>query len=1496
MSLFSRCALLVAALLSADLALAETYIFRSNNDTPSGNPSICSGDWDRSGSVFTCSGSISLAAGDVLRVRTTGGEWLTDITVVAAANLRLISNTVGTSAKNISLQTSYGTLTATGSNSIFGSVVSSSGAIDLAGATITGSVTGGSSAVRLSGGSVAGSVLTGGNITTDGTTISGSLTSNSGTVSLTGGSVTGQVRSGCCGVTTNGTDLLGGARSDSSSISITGGTLQGDFFANNNTATFTGVTMTAGTVSGASSVTFNNSMLGSTSENVTVTSVSGPVNLNNTVAYGDFTAPNYSTIFVNSPSTVTGTCLPNSTPANACRPGAVLSWSLDETAWSGAAGEVLDASGNNLNGTVINGAVTAGTTPALPQVNAQGTCGYGGFTASSSQYVQRADNNLLDLQGSFTIGLWVKPRTLPASGLMSILSKDENYEFHLNPNGTINWWWQTTGPSATREFNSTQALAVGQWSHVLIRHAPGDQRIYINGALAGQATFSGTPVINGDPLQLGADQGTAGRYFNGELDELRLYNTALSQAQISALVAERHQCSLALQCFNDNFNDGSLGDDWAVASRGATAFTPSVSAQRMRLTSNQGNVSTSSTLQRLFPAAGNYIQVQFRYYAYNGSGADGVAVVFSDANVTPQPGAFGGPLGYGSRGDAANPGFAGGWLGIGIDEYGNFSNEGGPGGPGPRADSVAVRGSGENGWIGGYRYIAGTGAGLNPGVDSASSTSAAPGHLYRITLDGRFGNEARVTVERDSGSGFVVLPNLSAVNVLAAAYSQSALPTDFYLSLTGSTGGSTNIHELDDLQVCATNINPIGRQVDHFELVYDTATPLTCNPLPVTVRACANASCTQLYTDPVSVPLIPSSGWVGGMPGTFSGGQATFNLQVTAPGTVTLGVGEGAVPPAKPNSQTVCSTSNCQVEFVDSGFFFTIPTQLANKESGLVTLTARRRNPDTQKCEPSFRGVTRNVAFWTEYLNPGPAEILGEPKLALRYNALSTTPQTVSTSSTSATTVPLEFDANAQAKIWVRYPDAGRLQLNASHFSDEGYAVGSASFVSKPYGLCLSTASACGSPNANCAVFPGGIRAGDAFPLTIRAVGWESDDEASTAQALCSGNITTPNFRHSGITLSSAVQAPAGGEPGDVTPDSYDHALGNQTEVDVAISEVGVFNLSATPVATYFGETVGGGSRDLVGRFIPAYLGVVGDASLTPSCGSAFSYQGQPMDFASDREPSLTITAYNRAGVVTTNYDRGAFWKLAAPGVGSYSSITGVAGRDARLASDGTAVLEVAGADDGDGARTYSWTGEQLLYQPALLPGSDDYPFTAKVRQSFSAASLQETDQGQVVCYATGTDCIGYSYDFADDPGSEVRLGRLWIGNAHGSELSGLSLPVRLESWQSTAGGSFQPEGLDTCTTASVLGAPVLGDYSGGLAEGETAASLNWPLTVNDRSVSLTAPGSGNAGSVTVSFPLAPAWLQYPWNGVSRSAAKGLASFGIYKGAAPLIFRRELYR
>lgn len=1472
----------LGALLLAGQAMAAGYSLEPNEK----NLPPCSGGWSKSAgnSIYTCSGQVTLSAGDVL----TAGSAVT----LRAAGFSIASATIGSSSGPVSTEADWGGITATGTSS-FSSTVSSNGSVSLGAATIAGSLSGRSS-ITMTGGSVGGDVASvSGKIELTSVTVAGAVTANSGSITLRDGSVAGLVNSDCCDVVTDGTDLQNGARSGSSTLSITGGTVQGDF-SSNNAATFNSVTMVSGTVV-AGSISFTGSTAGSSAASVTMTSRYSAISLSGSQVYGDLTAPDYATVNVANGSNVYGTCKPNSTPANACKSTKLLlSWWLNEGGWTGAAGEVLDRSGNNLHGQAYNGASTAATTPALTTVAGQGTCRYGSFTGASRQYVQTAHNDVLSLQQEFTIGVWVRPRTLPASGLMSILSKDENYEFHLRPDGSVNWWWQTTGPSATRSFSSTGKVAVGQWNHVVIRYTPTQQTIYINGAVAGQASLSGTPLANSDPLQLGWDQ-LAGRYFDGDLDELRVYQGALTASDIAALATERHACSQALQCVSDDFDRPLLGSDWVVSSRGLSTFTPAIIGNRLRLTSNQGNVATASALQRLFPGEGNFIQAQFKYYAYNGNGADGIALILSDATQTPQPGGYGGSLGYAQLNSTS--GFAGGWLGIALDEYGNFSNptENRQGGPGLRQDSVSIRGPGSG--TSGYRYLAGTPAGLNPGVDSASSSSPAPGHTYRITIDARTAGKALVTVERDTGSGFVVLPGLESFDALAAS-GQTSMPENLYLSLTGSTGGSNNIHEIDDLQICASEIKPIGQQIHHFDLSYSAPT-LTCNPQEVTVTACLNEDCSQRYTEAVEVELTATDGavWQGGKTFSLEGGQAKAKVQVTKVGEAVIGVGS-STPSALSFNTTTCSTVGCKLMGVESGFLFDVPTLTAAKPQEEIAFRAVKADPkDPSTCEPGFAGGTRNIAFSSTYDNPA----TGTQPVIVNGKAIGA----------SATEVPLNFDSQAVARLSVRYDDAGRMTLSARYAPATGDEAGllmqgADLFVSKPYGLCIQTIpaaeQACTSDNVDCPLFSNGgtvIRAGDPFPVSVRAVGWQSDGEALTADQLCAGNITTPNFELAKVVLTSELVAPASGQAGSLSLTEYNHELGAETTLvksaqqDVmSISEVGIFRLVATP-PDYLGEPIHGGTSNRIGRFSPAFLGATGSASLTPSCGPVFSYQGQPISFANGWEPTLIVTGYNRGGGVTRNYDRGDFWRLSPPTVGSYESAVGRVGLDARLTTIGTAKAMTIGSDDGDGSRTYRWSGQSLEYTPAAKPSPDDQPFTASVLQTFSAASLTDAD---AVCRDTGGGCQSYSYKFDDQPGSEVRLGRLNIGNAHGSELQPLALPLTVESWQATAAGPvFRREAEDICTTAGSLNEMQLDGFTGRLVSGEiNAVSTNLALGVGQ--VGLSVPGQGNDGSVEVSFPSMPDWLRYDWRDVGRESGRGRATFGIYGGAKPLIFRREIYR
>src|SRR5581483_11473608 len=262
------------------------------------------------------------------------------------------------------------------------------------------------------------------------------------------------------------------------------------------------------------------------------------------------------------------------------------------------------------------------------------------------------------------------------------------------------------------------------------------------------------------------------------------------------------------------------GSNWIVSKSDSTAIVPYINATtgNLRLTENTGNNAKAAPVPGSFPAAGNYISVEFQHFAFGGNGADGIAVTLSDYSVTAVPGAFGGSLGYAQKTGAACPtlpgtpcpGFAGGWIGVGIDEFGNYQNptEGRIGGPGARVDSVGVRGSGSG--VNGYNWIAGTNT-LNPQIDNTGSATPAPGYYYQVIVDARNDPASTtVTVNRDTGGGYAQLINIPNVYTAANAqgFTQAPVPDNWQISFTGSTGGSTNVHEIGGLRICASTVAP----------------------------------------------------------------------------------------------------------------------------------------------------------------------------------------------------------------------------------------------------------------------------------------------------------------------------------------------------------------------------------------------------------------------------------------------------------------------------------------------------------------------------------------------------------------------------------------------------------------------------------------------------------------------------------------------------------------
>jgi uncharacterized repeat protein (TIGR01451 family) len=232
---------------------------------------------------------------------------------------------------------------------------------------------------------------------------------------------------------------------------------------------------------------------------------------------------------------------------------AVTQFRMDEPAgsWTGAVGEVIDSGSTALHGrrvttstpTTTNEIAPANTIAAQYGSVVGGFCNAGQFDGNA--VVQVASSPLFGYTNKLSASAWVYP-TAYNSDLSSILSNDQNYEFHLNSSGKLYWWWNyATLTSAT-------TIPLNQWTHVAITFdsVAGRQRIFINGVQDSNTNnWTGTLQSNPCNFYIGGDVATGScgvipeRNFRGNIDEVKLYNKELSAAEVQADMNLGRSCS-----------------------------------------------------------------------------------------------------------------------------------------------------------------------------------------------------------------------------------------------------------------------------------------------------------------------------------------------------------------------------------------------------------------------------------------------------------------------------------------------------------------------------------------------------------------------------------------------------------------------------------------------------------------------------------------------------------------------------------------------------------------------------------------------------------------------------------------------------------------------------------------------------------------------------------------------------------------------------------------
>ncbi|HPE41047.1 MAG TPA: fibronectin type III domain-containing protein, partial [Bacteroidales bacterium] len=220
---------------------------------------------------------------------------------------------------------------------------------------------------------------------------------------------------------------------------------------------------------------------------------------------------------------------------------------------------------------------------------------YGLSFTNQNMYAQAPLDPTLELTGPLTLEAWIYPTAWKTNVYQGcILNKEglnfQGYMLRCGANGTLNF--NIGSGTQWKELNSsTGALTLNTWQHVAGVFDGTTLKIYVNGAQVGSTlSYTGSVATNLTiPLEVGRSNYYPDRNFLGRIDEVRIWNTALSSTDIAAyynatLTASHPNYSALVAYYEmDNFNtdtdsDGNLDFTATVGPTGEVYGAPYVPA------------------------------------------------------------------------------------------------------------------------------------------------------------------------------------------------------------------------------------------------------------------------------------------------------------------------------------------------------------------------------------------------------------------------------------------------------------------------------------------------------------------------------------------------------------------------------------------------------------------------------------------------------------------------------------------------------------------------------------------------------------------------------------------------------------------------------------------------------------------------------------------------------------------------------------------------------
>jgi hypothetical protein len=197
--------------------------------------------------------------------------------------------------------------------------------------------------------------------------------------------------------------------------------------------------------------------------------------------------------------------------------GLVAAYGFNE----GAGTQAGDGSGSGNNGTILRAAwSTAGHTGAA-------------LSFGNNAWVTIADAASLDLNTGMTLEAWVRPTSNGSTRTVIYKERSSGLSYALFSSDADADPRTTVRTNVSVSANGSTLLRTNVWTHLAATYDGSTLRLFVDGVEV-DSTPSGLPMaVSAGPLRIGGNS-IRGEYFRGLIDEVRIYNRALSATEIRA--------------------------------------------------------------------------------------------------------------------------------------------------------------------------------------------------------------------------------------------------------------------------------------------------------------------------------------------------------------------------------------------------------------------------------------------------------------------------------------------------------------------------------------------------------------------------------------------------------------------------------------------------------------------------------------------------------------------------------------------------------------------------------------------------------------------------------------------------------------------------------------------------------------------------------------------------------------------------------------------------